>query len=105
MTISPLAQKVLALPYPERERLLAELLDNLRDGETGEVLDSDTWDRLWAAELDTRLDGVEGGTVATVPADQVLAEMRTGVLPARRCVPPRGPRGAPWATGMVPRAE
>ena len=80
MTTSPLAQKVLALPYRERERLLAELLDNLHDGETGDALDSDTWDRAWAAELDARLDGVEGGTVATVPSDQVLAELRAYCL-------------------------
>jgi len=84
MTASPLAQKVLALPYSERERLLAELLDSLHDGDTGEALQGDAWDRSWAAELDARLNGLEDGTVATVPADQVLAEMRAGVLPARR---------------------
>ena len=37
-----------------------------------------------SGELDARLNGLEDGTVATVPADQVLAEMRAGVLPARR---------------------
>lgn len=84
MTASPLAQKVLSLPYDERERLLAELLDSLHDGNTGEVVQGDAWDRSWAAELDARLNGLEDGTVATVPADQVLAEMRAGVLPARR---------------------
>ena len=84
MTASPLAQKVLSLPYDERERLLAELLDSLHDGNTGEVVQGDPWDRSWAAELDARLNGLEDGTVATVPADQVLAEMRAGVLPARR---------------------
>lgn len=84
MTASPLAQEVLSLPYDERERLLAELLESLHDGNTGEVVQGDVWDRSWAAELDTRLNGLEDGTVATVPADQVLAEMRAGVLPARR---------------------
>jgi putative addiction module component (TIGR02574 family) len=84
MTASSLAQKVLALPYGERERLLSELLDSLHDADTGESRDGETWDRSWAAELDARLNGVEVGTVATVPAEQVLAEMRAGVLPARR---------------------
>ena len=84
MTASPLARKVLALPYSARERLLVELLDSLHDGDQGEVLDGEAWDRSWAAELDARLDGIEAGTVATVPADLVLAEMRAGVLPARR---------------------
>lgn len=84
MTASPLAQEVLALPYSERERLLVELLDSLHDGDGGEALDGNDWDRSWAAELDARLNGIEAGTVATVPADQVLAEMRAGVVPARR---------------------
>jgi putative addiction module component (TIGR02574 family) len=84
MTASPLARKVLALPYRERERLLVELLDSLHDGDRGEALDGEAWEGSWAAELDARLNGVEAGTVATVPADQVLAEMRAGVLPARR---------------------
>lgn len=84
MTASPLAQEVLALPYGERERLLAELLDSLHDGGKGEALQGDAWDRSWTVELDARLNGLEDGTVATVPADQVLAEMRAGVLPARR---------------------
>lgn len=60
MTASPLARKVMALPYRERERLLVELLDSLHVGDAGEV---------------------EAGNVATVPADQVRAEMRAGVLP------------------------
>ena len=84
MTASPLAQKVLALPYGERERLLAELLDSLNNGGTGEAVEGDAWDRSWVAELDARLTGLEDGTVATVPADQVHAEMRAGVLPVRR---------------------
>lgn len=84
MTASPLARKILALPYGERERLLAELLGSLDDGDQGELLDGEAWDRSWAAELDTRLDGIEAGTVATVPADRVLAEMRAGISPARR---------------------
>jgi putative addiction module component (TIGR02574 family) len=84
MTGSPPAQKVLSLPYDERERLLAEILDSLHDGNTGEVVQGDAWDRSWAAELHARLNGLEDGSVATVPADQVLAEMRAGVLPARR---------------------
>ena len=84
MTASALARRVLALPYRERERLLVELLDSLHDGDPGEALDGEAWEGLWAAELDARLNGVETGTVATVPADQVLAEMRAGVLPARR---------------------
>lgn len=84
MTDSPLAQKILALPYGERERLLAELLDSLHDRGTEGAFQGDAWDRSWTAELDARLNSLEDGTVATVPADQVLAEMRAGVLPARR---------------------
>ncbi len=84
MTASPLAQKVLALPYTERERLLVELLDSLHDGDGEKALASKDWDRSWAGELDVRLNGIEAGTVGTVPADQVLAEMRAGVVPARR---------------------
>jgi hypothetical protein len=34
MTASTLAQKVLSLPYDERERLLAELPDSFHDGNT-----------------------------------------------------------------------
>lgn len=84
MNASPLAQKVLALPYGERERLLAELLDSLDGAGTEESLHGDAWDQSWTAELDARLSGVADGSVATVPAHQVLAEMRAGVLPARR---------------------
>jgi len=83
MTASPLTGKVFARPYGERERLLAERLDSLADGDTGEALRGDAWDRSWAAELDARVNGLEDGSVTTVPADQVLAEMRAGVLPAR----------------------
>lgn len=84
MAASPLAQEVLALPYGERERLLAELAASLHDGDAGKALQGEVWDRSWMAELDDRLDGLADGTVATVPADQVLAEMRAGILPARR---------------------
>jgi putative addiction module component (TIGR02574 family) len=84
VTVSPLAREVLALPYAERERLLSELLDSLHDGHDAGALAGEGWDHAWAAELDARMDEVAAGTVTTVPADQVLAEMRAGVVPARR---------------------
>ena len=83
MTAASLTQKVLALPYSERERVLAELLASLQDGGEADGLASEVWDRSWAPELETRLGEVEAGTMATIPADQVLAELRAGVLPAR----------------------
>lgn len=61
-----------------------ERLDSLHEGHQGEILDGGAWDRSWTAELDARFACIEAGAVATVPAAQVLAEMRAGALPARR---------------------
>lgn len=84
MTASSLARQVLALPYDERESVLAALLDSLESDDQDGRLTGQEWDRAWAGELEARLRDLDEGRVETIPAERVLAEMRDGVMPARR---------------------
>lgn len=88
---SSLARKVLGLPREEREELLAELLDSLRDDDGGEPdVPPEEWDEAWRDELARHVADLDAGKVETVPAEQVLDQLRRGVRPARRLARPLG---------------
>ncbi len=71
-------QAGLALPPSARKDVALRLLDSL------EVADQESIDMAWTVEISTRVEDVLSGTVATIPGEQVFAE-----LAARR-----GARGA-----------
>ena len=69
-----IASKALALPKEARERLAHQLLESLDPPE--EKISRKEWNRLWKAELETRLEEMESGKVKGIPAAKVMAELR-----------------------------
>ena len=64
-----LIEKVLALPRDDRVYLAQRLLASLDDPSDPEL------DRLWAEEIERRVDASIAGKVKTTPADEVFAEI------------------------------
>jgi putative addiction module component (TIGR02574 family) len=81
---SPLARHVLALPYEEREALLAALLESLNGDLDTDDAGPEEWQEAWSVELEARVRDLDAGLAKTFPAEQVLAEMRAGVVPTKR---------------------
>jgi putative addiction module component (TIGR02574 family) len=78
-----LEAEALVLPPEERVRLARRLLESL-DDESGE--DPDEIERLWIAEAERRYERHLQGGKAALPADEVLARVRTPpatVIPIR----------------------
>jgi len=59
----------LALPPSVRKDVALRLLDSL------EVADQESIDAAWTVEISTRVDDVLSGKVATIPGEQVFAEL------------------------------
>lgn len=59
----------LALPPAARKDVALRLLDSL------EVADQESIDTAWTAEIASRVDGILSGEVATIPGEQVFAEL------------------------------
>jgi putative addiction module component (TIGR02574 family) len=59
----------LALPPAARKDVALRLLDSL------EVADQESIDTAWTAEISSRVDGILSGKVATIPGEQVFAEL------------------------------
>ncbi len=55
-----------ALPFEEREQLIAGLLED----------DETPLSDEWMAEIDRRIKEIEDGTAKTIPAEEFFAEMR-----------------------------
>lgn len=66
--LDDLEAEVMRLSKPERAHLLERLLESLDAGQDVEA--------EWQAEVKRRLAEVEAGTVALIPADEVLARLR-----------------------------
>lgn len=59
----------LALPPSVRKAVALRLLDSL------EVAGEESVDEEWAAEIGSRVDDILSGKVATIPGEQVFAEL------------------------------
>ncbi len=73
-TQKQLTEKVLALPQKARARLAHLLIKSLDDPK--EELSPKEWDAAWKKELEKRIKDVRSGKVKTIPASQVMAELR-----------------------------
>jgi len=65
-----LTDQILSLPCEDRIYLVDKLLESLN------APSSEEHDRLWAAEVERRIDEIDSGKVKLIPGDQVLAEVR-----------------------------
>ena len=70
---SKLEAKALKLPPEQRARLAERLISSLDQG-----TDSDSED-LWIREAERRLEELESGAVATIPAERVLEKARSSL--------------------------
>lgn len=61
----------LRLPTDARARLAERLLSSLEPESDADA------EALWLTEAERRLDAIEQGRVRTIPADDVIAEMRS----------------------------
>ena len=68
--VDELAQRARALSAEDRARLAEDLLSTLQDKPDPEV------EAAWDAEIRRRIDDIDTGRVATIPADEVFAEVR-----------------------------
>lgn len=69
--LDELESAALRLPTDARARLAERLLSSLEP-----ECDADA-EALWLAEAERRLNEIEQGEVRTIPADDVIAEMRS----------------------------
>ena len=65
-----LADRVLSLPSEDRVFLVDKLLESLNSPNSEEI------DRLWADEVEHRIDELDSGEVKAIPGEQVFAEIR-----------------------------
>ena len=65
-----LADRVLSLPSEDRVFLVDKLLESLNSP------NSEEFDRLWADEVEHRIDELDSGEVKAIPGEQVFAEIR-----------------------------
>ncbi len=68
-----LESKVMKLPAEERARLAERLISSLDP-----KIDPDAQE-LWVEEAERRLDEIESGAAASVPASQVIERARTSL--------------------------
>ncbi len=65
-----IAEAALALPVEMRARLVARLLESLNVPVREEI------DRLWAVEVERRVEELRSGRVKPIPGKRVFAEIR-----------------------------
>jgi len=65
-----LTNQILSLPCEDRIYMVDKLLESLN------APSSEEHDRLWAAEVERRIEEIDSGKVKTIPGDQVFAEAR-----------------------------
>lgn len=75
MTWEELLEKALQLPSAEQEKIARALYENLAD-EEDEDEDPTEVEAAWAEEIERRVEEIRNGTVQTIPADVVMAELR-----------------------------
>ncbi|MBW3570741.1 MAG: addiction module protein [Gemmatimonadetes bacterium] len=74
MTWEELLEKALQLPSDEQVMIARALYENLAAEEDDE--DPAEVEAAWAEEIQQRIEEIRNGTVETIPADVVMAEMR-----------------------------
>lgn len=70
MTCEELLDRALQLPADEREKIARILYESLAEEEDDED------QAAWAEEIKQRVEEIRNGTVETIPAEEVFAEMR-----------------------------
>jgi putative addiction module component (TIGR02574 family) len=65
--------KALQLPPTERARLAERLIASLDQGSDRDA------EQVWLAEAERRLDELESGKVASIPAEEVLDKARSTI--------------------------
>ena len=70
LTVEQIAEQALALSSDARALLADRLVESLKPDEDEELL------ALWAAEAQRRLEELDNGTVAAIPGEEALAQMR-----------------------------
>lgn len=73
MTWEELLEKALQLPSAEQEKIARALYENLADEEDEDPTEVEA---AWAEEIERRVEEIRNGTVQTIPADVVMAELR-----------------------------
>ena len=78
LTWEELLQQALQLPPDEKERIARALYESLADEDDEDDEDEDPAEveAAWADEIQRRVEEIRNGTVETIPADEVFAEMR-----------------------------
>ena len=66
-----LVTEALSLPPRSRARLADKLLESLNQPRQGEV------NKLWAAEVEDRIDAYEKGEIKVIPGKRVFRNLRT----------------------------
>jgi putative addiction module component (TIGR02574 family) len=73
-TWEELLEKVLQLPSNEQEKIARAVYEHLADEDDDE--DPAEVEAAWAEEIQRRVEEIRNGTVETIPADVVMAELR-----------------------------
>ena len=69
-TTTKLVDQLLSLPCEDRIYLLDRLIESLNAPSREEI------DRVWAEEVERRIDELDSGKVRAIPGEQVFAEIR-----------------------------
>ena len=77
MSIETITEEALKLPAEERARLADTLVESL------DPVDDPHIRQAWEQEIERRIADVESGRSKTVPAEEVFAEIRASLNPAR----------------------
>lgn len=75
MTWEELLEKALQQPSDQKEKIARALYESLAD-EEDEDEDPAEVEAAWAEEIKRRVEEIQNGTVQTIPADVVMAELR-----------------------------
>jgi putative addiction module component (TIGR02574 family) len=75
LTWEELLEQALRLPPDEQERIARTLYEHLADLDD-EDEDPAEVEAAWAEEIERRVEEIRNGTVETIPADVVMAELR-----------------------------
>ncbi|MBI4754472.1 MAG: addiction module protein [Betaproteobacteria bacterium] len=73
MTVEQIAEEALALPSEARALLADRLVESLDPAEDGLIR------QVWMREARRRIDEVRSGSVKTIPAEDVLAQVRQAI--------------------------
>lgn len=77
LTWEELLEQALRLPSDEQEQIARALYENLADqDDEDDDEDPAEVEAAWAEEIGRRVEEIRNGTVETIPADVVMAELR-----------------------------